>query len=69
DVSDDVRIEMVLFLPINILCSDDCRGLCPHCGCDLNAESCDCEVENAAEAEVPGDEAENPWSALDNLKL
>ena len=27
------------------LCRPDCRGLCPHCGCDLNIEQCDCKDE------------------------
>ena len=30
-------------LPINYLCSDDCKGLCPLCGCNLNKQTCDCE--------------------------
>ncbi len=25
------------------LCSEDCKGLCPHCGTDLNDGSCDCD--------------------------
>lgn len=25
------------------LCSDDCKGLCPHCGINLNEESCSCQ--------------------------
>jgi len=33
-------------LPITNLCSEDCKGLCPVCGCNLNTESCDCEVDN-----------------------
>lgn len=27
------------------LCSDDCKGLCSHCGCDLNLHECDCDKE------------------------
>ena len=27
------------------LCSDDCKGLCPHCGTDLNVSECNCENE------------------------
>ncbi len=71
DVSEDIRVEMLLVLPINILCSEDCRGLCPHCGCDLNVESCDCDAkQELVEGESDGgDDAENPWNALDNLKL
>ncbi len=29
-------------LPINYLCSEDCKGLCPVCGCNLNKQTCDC---------------------------
>lgn len=28
------------------LCSEDCQGLCPQCGADLNTESCDCGQDN-----------------------
>ncbi len=27
------------------LCSEDCKGLCPICGCDLNVSECSCEKE------------------------
>lgn len=27
------------------LCSEDCQGLCPKCGCNLNEEECNCESE------------------------
>ncbi len=35
---DDIFFEM----PIKFLCSDDCKGLCPKCGCNLNHSRCDC---------------------------
>lgn len=28
------------------LCSEDCKGLCPKCGCDLNKEQCSCETDS-----------------------
>ena len=28
------------------LCSEDCKGLCPQCGADLNVEECGCNNEN-----------------------
>jgi uncharacterized protein len=35
--------EMVsLSVPVQPLCRDDCRGLCPRCGGDRNLESCSC---------------------------
>ena len=33
-------------LPITCLCSDDCKGLCPVCGCNLNTENCSCETDD-----------------------
>lgn len=33
-------------LPINFLCSEDCKGLCHVCGCNLNHEECDCKDDN-----------------------
>jgi len=37
--------EFVVALPVKPLCKDDCKGLCSHCGKDLNKEECDCETE------------------------
>lgn len=34
--------DIVLALPSKFLCKEDCKGLCPVCGCDLNATSCGC---------------------------
>jgi len=31
-----------LALPMKPLCTDDCRGLCPQCGTNLNRSTCDC---------------------------
>ena len=40
---EDVAKEQVLLsLPMKSVCRDDCRGLCPQCGCNLNRESCSC---------------------------
>ena len=43
DVTSAVREELVLAAPQYMVCRDDCRGLCPQCGKDLNAGSCDCK--------------------------
>jgi len=37
-----VRDDILLELPVKHLCSDDCRGLCPTCGQNLNEGSCGC---------------------------
>lgn len=34
--------QVISSLPMKNLCSDDCKGLCPKCGNDLNTQSCDC---------------------------
>ncbi len=34
--------DILLELPAKILCREDCRGLCPVCGCDLNTDGCSC---------------------------
>ncbi len=51
--------QLVMALPIAPLCSEECRGLCPECGCDLNSESCNCEKKVF----------NNKFSALAGLKL
>jgi uncharacterized protein len=30
---------------MRVLCKETCKGLCPHCGKDLNATICDCRME------------------------
>ncbi len=39
--------EFSIALPAKPLCSPQCSGLCPVCGCNKNKEKCDCEIENA----------------------
>ncbi len=62
DISEDVRSEMLLELPMNLLCSSECKGLCPHCGADLNQGECGCGGE-------PPEKRPGPWDELDGLKL
>jgi uncharacterized protein len=42
DLAGVVREELVLEVPAFVLCRDDCAGLCPTCGADLNAGPCTC---------------------------
>lgn len=42
DITPEVMKGIILSLPMKALCRDDCRGLCPKCGCNLNKTSCDC---------------------------
>ena len=43
NLTEDVNDVILTNLPTQILCSDDCKGLCPTCGCNLNDENCKCE--------------------------
>ena len=58
DVDELVREQVLLALPTRFVCREDCKGLCPTCGADLNAESCDC----------PRGEIDPRWAALAKLK-
>jgi len=44
ELDDVVREELLLAVPVNVLCREDCRGLCPICGIDRNMSSCQCEI-------------------------
>lgn len=38
-----VAEQIFLALPLKVLCSESCKGLCPRCGANLNEEACKCE--------------------------
>ena len=42
EIDDLVREAVILSLPLKPLCSEDCKGLCPICGADLNRSQCGC---------------------------
>ena len=46
DLDDVLEKAFVGVLPISYLCSEECKGLCPDCGCNLNHESCSCDIDN-----------------------
>jgi uncharacterized protein len=43
DLAPLVRDEVFIALSNGALCRPDCKGLCPHCGQNLNDATCDCE--------------------------
>lgn len=45
DVSEVIREQLYLALPMKPLCREDCKGLCPVCGVNRNRETCDCQTE------------------------
>ncbi len=59
ELEDAVRDALLLELPMRFLCSEDCKGLCPHCGVNLNRETCTCQEGNVT----------NPFSALKSIVL
>jgi uncharacterized protein len=59
DLTDAVREQVLLQAPEFTLCREDCPGLCPTCGKDLNEGACECVPEAAA----------SPWDALKNVKF
>jgi uncharacterized protein len=57
DLRPAVREQWLLGVPAFVLCREDCKGLCPHCGADLNTGPCGC---------VPASDAR--WDALRNAR-
>ena len=45
DLDDIVRTVFVLNLDSKLLCKEDCKGLCPKCGKNLNDGPCNCQKE------------------------
>jgi len=45
DLTEAIRQQVLLALPIATLCREDCAGLCSQCGHDLNLGPCDCQPE------------------------
>ncbi len=43
DVDETVRTALLLDMPMRFLCKEDCKGLCPKCGADLNGGDCGCD--------------------------
>ncbi|MEN6413476.1 MAG: DUF177 domain-containing protein [Veillonellales bacterium] len=43
DISELVRESILLAQPLKKLCSENCKGLCPQCGTNLNLAKCTCE--------------------------
>ena len=57
-LEDVLQEQVLLALPLKAICRDDCKGLCPHCGKNLNQEQCACT-----------EPVEDPrWLALKDLR-
>jgi uncharacterized protein len=49
DLTEAIRQHVLLDIPMATLCRQDCAGLCPQCGKDLNLGPCPCQPEEADE--------------------
>ncbi len=45
DISKAIRDAFILARPMQLLCKESCKGLCPICGIDLNLQSCNCTAD------------------------
>ncbi len=59
DLTEAIRQYSVLLSPMKPLCRQDCAGLCPVCGANLNQSDCDC----------PRQPADHRWAKLSELSL
>lgn len=57
DVDEIVKEQILLAVPARTLCREDCKGICPECGKDLNAGDCNCAP----------NEVDPRWAALKNF--
>jgi uncharacterized protein len=42
DLGEEIRQEIIMANPVKVLCSKDCKGICPKCGMNLNLKQCQC---------------------------
>lgn len=47
DLTEHVREEILLTAPSKFLCEEECKGLCPQCGANLNEGQCACATDRA----------------------
>ncbi|KUG23688.1 protein, clustered with ribosomal protein l32p [hydrocarbon metagenome] len=44
DLAPIICEQLILQIPMKALCTEECKGLCPHCGMNLNRSSCNCHL-------------------------
>ena len=59
ELEDILREQVVLALPMQRVCSEACKGICPVCGKNRNETACDCHVPTS----------DDRWAALRKLEL
>ena len=57
ELADVIKEQVLLALPMQRTCREDCKGICPVCGANRNEVACDCHVKPA----------DDRWAALKNL--
>jgi len=60
DIEEVVSTNIILNIPTYPLCKENCKGICPECGKNLNYEKCTCKKEKVIKDER--------WRALESLK-
>jgi len=58
ELDDVLREQVLLAVPFKVLCREDCKGLCPHCGGNLNEAQCSCSLK----------EEDPRWEALKDIR-
>lgn len=59
ELEDILREQVLLALPMQRTCSEDCKGICPACGRNRNETACDCRIESS----------DDRWGALRKLEI
>jgi uncharacterized protein len=59
ELEEVLQEQVLLALPMQRVCSDVCKGICPVCGKNRNETACECRVESA----------DDRWGALRDLEL
>jgi len=59
EMEDILREQVLLALPMQRVCSEACKGICPLCGRNRNETECDCRISNT----------DDRWGALRKLEL
>ncbi|MEE1210367.1 MAG: DUF177 domain-containing protein, partial [Parafannyhessea umbonata] len=68
DLTDALSSALLMETPFVVLCREDCKGLCPVCGANLNEVDCGHAAQIEAEREQDRLDA-SPFAALRNLDL
>lgn len=60
-----LNAALLIEFPLIPLCSNDCKGLCPHCGQDLNEGNCSC----SKQADTTENVRPNPFAVLKDFSF